>query len=145
MYTTPEIGTILPAQRNFSVVNPGPVQSAKGDALNEWLQAQAQDTAYQKNTVLVEDWAGIFANWLTNYQTGRLKGTTGIQGDPDAPPSQPPPAFVVVVIAAEAGGVTFDVQPSGQDGTGPYIPACDVPPYDKITAPQKPGSGKIKD
>jgi hypothetical protein len=156
MYTNPAVGTIFPAQPNTTVVNPGPVQSEKGDALNEWLQAQAQDNAYKKNLILVQDWTnGTFNNWLTNYQAARVKGPKGM-GDPDAPPPDPPAAFVVTVFSAPAGGITFDVRRSGirptedkdgnvaDPGTGPYIPACDPPQYDKITAPQKPGTGKIK-
>jgi hypothetical protein len=153
-YTTPDIGTVLPAQRNTAYTNPGPVHDQ--DVMNEWLQAQAQATAARQNDNLTEAWTnGTWANWLGNYQIGRQKGTTGVMGDPDAPPPQPPPAFVCVVIAAEAALVTFDVQPSGQPArtdengtapaTGPYIPVCAIPAYDKITAPQKPGTGKIKD
>jgi hypothetical protein len=159
MYTNPAVGTIFTGQPNTTIDNPGPVHSAKGDALNEWLQAQAQQTAYAQTQAAAKNYREIdFGNWFTNYDTGRVKGPTGIMGDPDAPPPQPPPAFVVVVVKAQGNktNIGFEVQPSGQDATlddsgtetypatGPYIPACDVPDYRKITAPQKPGTGKIK-
>jgi len=54
MYKQPKVGDILPAKENTSVQDPGPVHDPYGNT--EWLQAQAQDKAFQKNLVLVEEW-----------------------------------------------------------------------------------------
>jgi len=131
-YQTPEVGTILLAKENVDIVNPGPVQTATGDGLNEWLQAQAQDTAFDRNKVIAEEYVNNFnSSWLYNYTQGRTPF--------DAEPPKPTAAVVIVVRSAEAGGVYFDMLPSGQyetaDGpsTGPYIPVCEVPAYTKKT------------
>lgn len=148
VYVTPPIGTVLLAVSNLNpdgtirVPNPGPVQHLPADGLNEWLQAQAQDTAYKQNAVIAQEYTAYFNDsWLLNYKEGRIEGPKGM-GDPDAEPPEPPDAKVVVVKTAEAGGVRFDIQDSGQqedvDGydTGPSILVCEVPPYEKIPAPQ---------
>jgi hypothetical protein len=101
--------------------------------LNEWLQAQQQDDAFKRNVLAIDNYVAItFANWLLNYENGRAPG--GVDAQPPAPPA----ALVVVVNDAEAGGITFDTQPSGlptsdenPNGTGPYIAVCPVPAYTK--------------
>jgi hypothetical protein len=94
-YNTPEVGTILPAQENTTVENPGPVHGS-GDGLNEWLQAQAQDTAAKKNQVLVEDWHNAEKN------SPEYAAKLGAEK-----------SYAVVVMEAEAGGVYFDPQRVG--------------------------------
>src|ERR1035437_5650201 len=102
MFTSPKTGAILPAQQNTGIPNPGP--NATGEAMNEWLQAQAQDQAFRANQVLATDYQNQFQNtWLVNYNSGRLYGPTGIQGDPNATPLQPPFGFVVIVVNASGG------------------------------------------
>jgi hypothetical protein len=53
-YTKPAVGTVLPAKENTDVTNPGPVH--KSDGLDAWLQAQAQDLAFQNNKDLYDEW-----------------------------------------------------------------------------------------
>jgi len=93
-YTTPAIGTILPAKENTTVENPGPVHNPEG--LNEWNQAQAQDNAYQKNLILVEEWH--------NAQKDSPEYAQRLGADF---------SYAVVVVEAESGGVTFDLQKRG--------------------------------
>lgn len=93
-YETPEVGEILPAQENTSVENPGPVHDAYGNY--EWLQAQAQDTAHQKNQVLLEDWH--------NAQKNSPEYAAKLGADA---------SYAVVVVEAEAGGIHFDPQRVG--------------------------------
>jgi hypothetical protein len=115
-----------------------------------WLQAATQGQAWDQNIIRAIDYQNKFEHsWLVQYNTGRMKGPTGIVGDPDATPLQPPPAVVVVVTAEEG----FDIQPSGkvavsgrregdedesvlEFATGPYIPVCPIPEYKKISPPQ---------
>jgi len=94
-YQTPPVGTILPAKQNTSVPNPGPVHGT-GSGTDEWLQAQAQDTAYDKNLVLLEEWHAAQKDSPSHAQ--RLGADF---------------SYAVVVIEAEAGGVTFDLQKRG--------------------------------
>ena len=143
-YQLPAIGTVLPAKENDSVPNPGPTRSP--EAFNRWLQAQAQDKAFQQNLVLVQEYDDVtFQNWLISYTAGRAIGPSGqMDGDPDARPPRPPAAYIVVVT----DGQVFSVEKSGKpamiddDGnvvaqaTGVYIPACPVPAYRKIPPPQ---------
>ena len=93
-YETPPVGTILPAKENTDVQNPGPVHSPYG--VDEWLQAQAQDTAWRNNKILVEE----FHNAQKNNPTYAQQLGAGY-------------SWAVVVIEAEAGGVTFDQQRQG--------------------------------
>ncbi len=95
-YETPEVGTILPAKENANpkIENPGPVHQS--DGLNEWLQAQAQDTAYRGNLVLKEDYENAKKN-SPEYAARLGSGYS----------------WVVVVVAAEAGGIAFDQQKQG--------------------------------
>jgi hypothetical protein len=93
-YKTPPVGTVLPAKQNTTIQNPGPVHSAHGN--DEWLQADAQDKAYEKNLVLVEEYQNqLKASPAYAEQLGNA------------------PVWAVVVIEAEAGGVTFDLQRAG--------------------------------
>jgi hypothetical protein len=93
-YKTPAVGTILPAKQNTTIQNPGPVHSAHGN--DEWLQADAQDKAYDKNLTLIEE-----------YQN-QLPKSPAYAEELGAAPS-----WAVEVIEAEAGGVTFDLQRKG--------------------------------
>jgi len=93
-YKTPPVGTILPAQKNTTVQNPGPVHSAHGN--DEWLQAQAQDKAFEQNLVLVEEYTNAAKDSPAYAEQLGQK-----------------PVWAVVVIEAEAGGVTFDQQRVG--------------------------------
>jgi len=95
MYQTPPLGTVLPAKENTDVENPGPVHSPTGT--DEWLQAQAQDKAWQQNKVLIEEWNNAKAGNSPEYAQ-RLGADF---------------SWAVVVIEAEAGGVTFDQQKRG--------------------------------
>jgi hypothetical protein len=132
-YTVPEPGTKFPAQRNTTVDNPG--ENAGLAAITEWNQAQAQDNAFQKNAVLVEDWTdtGDWAHWLESYLAGRVRGPKGM-GDPDAVPPTPPDAYMAVTVINEGGGVAFAVTQVPVDDGGSL--ACAVPEYTKIPAPQ---------
>jgi hypothetical protein len=94
-YKTPPVGTILPAKQNTTVQNPGPVHGT-GAGTDEWLQAQAQDTAYDKNLVLLEEWQNA------SKDSPAYAETLGNA-----------PVWAVKVIEAEAGGVTFDLQRKG--------------------------------
>lgn len=128
-YKIPPVGTILPAQLNETVDNPGPVNDPTKRA--EWEQADAQEKAYNQNLLIAGNWlaeGGGWGRWLNEYQSGRMMGPKG-EGDPNAPPPVPPRAKVVEVKEAEAGGVYFDIV----DGDKPV---CKVPRYTKITAPQ---------
>lgn len=126
-YQIPAVGTILPAAANDTVENPGSVSDPAKRA--QWEQAQAQDTAYRSTQLRIADYLAHFTDsWLPNYESGRLSGPKGI-GDPNAPPPTPPRAVMVEVKAAEAGGVFFDQVESDK-------PACKVPAYTKIPAPQ---------
>jgi hypothetical protein len=92
MYETPEVGTILPAKENANpkIENPGPVHG-DGSALNEWLQAQAQDTAWRGNKVLIEDYQNAAKN-SPDYAARLGSGYS----------------WAVEVKTAEAGGIYFD-------------------------------------
>ena len=143
-YTLPAVGTVLPAKENANptIVNPGPTGNSL--AYNEWLQAVVQDQALQQNTNAAQFYqSSLFPGWLANYQTCRLIGPTGIMGDPEAVPTQPPAAHVVLVGEGSPGFPIFDIQPSGQDETGPPIPVCAVPTYAKIPPPNDPSKNKI--
>jgi len=99
MYETPAVGTILPAKENANpkIENPGPVHGS-GGALNEWLQAQAQDTAWRNNKVLVEDWNNAKVN-SPDYAAKLGAGNS----------------WAVVVVASVSGGdgIDFDQQKVG--------------------------------
>jgi hypothetical protein len=141
-YTQPAGGTILPAQRNTTVFNPGPVTSPNG--LDEFVQAAEQDLAWQKNQLLAATYLNRdFPQWIQQYSTGTLIGPTGIHGDPNVASLQPPNAFVVVVNSTEIGGVTFDVVASGTATSGPAIPVCAVPYYKLIPPPANPAANQI--
>lgn len=135
MYEAPAVGTILPAQPNTTVPNPGPVHDPYG--LTEWSQAQAQATAYQFNLDSAQQYKNYFRDsWLVNYEAGKIGS--------DATPPSPPCAFIVLCAAAEAGGIDFRVERSGQAphegnpySTGPCIPVCAIPEYTKIPPPQR--------
>jgi len=94
-YTAPPVGTILPAKQNTTVSNPGPVHGT-GTGTDEWLQAQAQDTAWNNNQDLLEEYHNAQKNSPEYAQ--RLGADF---------------SWAVVVIEAEAGGVTFDQQKRG--------------------------------
>jgi hypothetical protein len=96
-YIAPKVGDVLPAQKNTTIQNPGAIHDPHGNS--EWLQADAQDTAYEKNLVLIEEWQNAIR---------------------DNPPGAAYPqnlgnslSWAVVVIAAEAGGIGFDQQRVG--------------------------------
>jgi hypothetical protein len=148
MYEPPKPGTILPAVSNFHddgserIPNPGPTRNP--GVFQRWLQAATQDSAFESNKVRATNYVNQFWNsWYVNYHIGRAVGPTGVTGDPEAVPLQPPAALVVVVTPQ---GV-FDVQASGKPevmgrddngemvvtefATGPYIPVCAVPEYEK--------------
>jgi hypothetical protein len=93
-YQTPPVGTILPAQQNTTVPNPGAVHSAYGNT--EFLQADAQDKAWIENQKLLEEWHTAEKDSPEHAQ--RLGASL---------------SWAVVVIEAEAGGVTFDRQRVG--------------------------------
>ena len=93
-YEIPMTGTILPAKENTDVQNPGPVHSPYGNY--EWLQAQAQDTAWRNNEILLEEWHN--AEKDSPAYAERLGEA---------------PSWAVVVIDAEAGGIAFDQQKQG--------------------------------
>ena len=94
MYQTPPVGTILPAQRNTTVQNPGAVHSPHGG--DEYLQADAQDKAWIDNQELLEEWHKAEKDSPTYAQ--QLGNSL---------------SWAVVVVEAEAGGVTFDKQRVG--------------------------------
>lgn len=94
VYKIPEVGTFLPAKKNTTVKNPGPVHNPTGNT--EFLQADAQDKAYQKNLVLIEEWKNV------DSDSPAYAAQLGAKS-----------SFAVLVIEAEAGGVTFDIQPIG--------------------------------
>jgi len=96
-YKTPAIGTILPAQKNTTVQNPGPVHSPHGN--DEWLQADAQDKAYQDNLELIEEWE--------NAKRDNPPGSAYPQNLGNSL------SWAIVVTEAEAGGVNFDKQRVG--------------------------------
>jgi|ERR1035437_2384029 hypothetical protein len=138
MYTTPKPGTVLPAQENTTVSNPGPVGVAGGHGTDEWLQAQAQNQAFTQNLDLILAYQNQFQNsWLPSYQTGTLNGPTGIKGDPNATPLQPPAAFQVLVTNPYGDTLGFDVVQGS-------APVCAVPAYTKIAPPWNPANNKIK-
>ena len=87
-YEKPEVGEILPAQENKTVQNPGPIHSPYGNT--EWLQAQAQDKAYQQNLMLVEEWQ--------NAQKDSPEYAAKLGADY---------SWAVLVAEAEAGGLDF--------------------------------------
>lgn len=135
-YAIPTIGTVLPARENVNPTIPNPGPTKDPTAFNEWLQAAAQNQAFKQNVVKVEEYANTFSNWLT--------GTYPYQPDPDMAPPKPPAAFVVLVAPAEAAAADFQVVPSGDSDTGPYIPVCAVPAYTKIAPPHNPADNTIK-
>lgn len=100
-YVTPRIGTVLVGLQNTTVKNPGPVQDANGDALNEWLQAQAQDKAWQMNKVLIQEWQDRIDD---SPSYAKVLGNN--------------PSWAVEVVSAEAGGVTFDLVRKGPKVNG---------------------------
>lgn len=99
MYKTPAVGTVLPAKENANpkIENPGPVHGS-GGGLNEWLQAQAQDTAYHGNLVLKEDYENAKVN-SPDYAKQLGDGKS----------------WAVVVVASVSGGdgIDFDQQKLG--------------------------------
>lgn len=96
MTTIAKVGAVFPAKRNTSVSNPGPVNDEQGNALDPWLLAQQQDTAYKKNLVLKEECESqLQASPDYGMRLAKMK------------------SWGVVVIEAEAGGVTFDLQRVG--------------------------------
>ena len=129
MYTLPKPGTILPAKQNTTIPNPGPVFDVS--LMQQWLEAQMQQMAFDYNLARARDYVSKFWNsWYINYWNGSIDG-----GNPDTLPLQPPSAYVIV-FSPENG---FDLQPSGQpdvygDGkysSGPAIPVCPVPTFVK--------------
>ena len=96
-YQTPPVGTILPAQPNTTVQNPGPVHDASGNT--EFLQADAQDKAYLDNLKLIEQWK--------NAQRDNPPGSTYAANLGNSL------SWAIVVQTAEAGGVNFDKQRVG--------------------------------
>ena len=104
-YETPVVGKILSAEQNTSVKNPGPVHDSA--ELDPWLQAQARDTSWHKNNVLIEEWQNAVR---------------------DNPPGSTYPAnlgnslsWAVVVKEAEAGGIYYD-----QQRVGPAVNTLEV-------------------
>jgi acetyl esterase/lipase len=93
-YKTPPVGTILPAKKNTTVTNPGDTHDLYGDT--EWRQADAQDKAFDKNEILVEEYQNQVAT--SPAYAEQLAAA---------------PVWAVVVIAAEADNVTFDLQRAG--------------------------------
>jgi hypothetical protein len=93
-YQTPSAGTVLPAKKNETMLNPGPVHDPYGNT--EYLQVDAQDKAYIANETLKTDY------------TNRLADSPEYAAELGAANS-----WGVVVIAAEAGGVAFDQQRVG--------------------------------
>jgi len=87
-YEAPAVGTILPAKKNTTVQNPGAVHSPHGN--DEWLQAQAQNTAFENNIDLIEEWHNAQENSPEYAQ--RLGADF---------------SWAVKVAEAEAGGVDF--------------------------------------
>ena len=137
-YQKPPAGTVLPAQPNVDFPNPGPTRDSS--KFQEWYQAFMQDFAYRQNVLRVADYLTQFTgSWLVQYYSGRMPGPTGIEGDPNAVPLKPPAAMIVLVT-----DYGFDMQESGQlqkgpdDSvildTGPRIPVCAVPAYQKLPA-----------
>jgi hypothetical protein len=96
-YTAPVAGTVLPAKENANpkIENPGPVHGT-GDALNEWEQAVAQDTAWRGNQTLKTD----YENRLKDSPEYAAK--LGVEK-----------SWAVLVRNAEAGGIYFDQQKLG--------------------------------
>jgi hypothetical protein len=96
-YTQPKAGTVLPAKENANpkIENPGPVHGT-GNALDEWNQAVAQDTAYKGNLTLKENFDNASKD-SPEYaqQLGAEK------------------SWAVLVRNAEAGGIYFDQQKLG--------------------------------
>ncbi len=90
MYKTPEVGTEFPAKENTSVKNPGPQQDP--EKMNPWLQAQAQNDAYEKNLILVEEYTNAKKD---SPSYAKQLGSNHSYG--------------VKVLAAEIGGIYFDV------------------------------------
>ena len=144
-YKLPPVGTVLPAKPNTDPTIPNPGPTSDSLAYNQWLQAVTQQQAFDQNENAEKFYlSSTFPGWLANYQTARLLGPTGIMGDPDAVPTQPPAAQIVLVEESNSPEFpTFDIQPSGQDGTGPLIPVCAVPEYTKIPPPWNPADNKI--
>jgi len=87
-YEQPPVGSILPAKKNTSVENPGPVHSPYGNT--EWLQAQAQNTAHENNLDLIEEWH----NAQKDSPEYAAKLGAGY-------------SWAVLVAEAEAGGLDF--------------------------------------
>ena len=149
-YTIPAIGTILLAAFN-ELPNPGATQDRA--KMYEWREAVAKDRAATLTEQRITAYNQNFNDsWLVNYQSGRMKGPKGT-GDPDAPPPVPPFEFAVIVVPGEAGGPEFQVEPgeavndvlAAMVKRGELVdlppafvprPACAVPEYDRITAPQ---------
>jgi len=116
-YKQPPIGTKLPGKDNDL-----PYPNANDqDGVNAYLQAQAQQMAFNHNELMVGDYAGTFDNWYKYlYSTGRVPY--------NAKPPQPPAAFMAVLVQGEAG-VYWDQQQIGP-------PVCKVPAYKKLPKPQ---------
>ena len=93
-YTPPTVGEVLPAKQNTDVTNPGPVHDPYGNT--EWLQAQAQDKAFQNNQILIQEWEN---------QKSRSPGY--------AQELFKKPTWAVLVEEAEAGGLDFQQQRMG--------------------------------
>jgi hypothetical protein len=93
-YETPSVGTVLPAKKNETMLNPGPVHDPYGNT--EYLQADAQDKAYIANETLKTDY------------TNRLKDSPEYAAELGAANS-----WAVLVRNAEAGGIYFDQQRLG--------------------------------
>ncbi len=124
---TPKPGDTFPPLENTLKTPPANDQ----DAVREYQKRDAQDDAFQKTNTAVADYENHFTNsWLVQYNSGRMKGPTDIVGDPNATPPTPPKGFMAVVLSVEGdGSVVYESQQVGP-------PACEVPAYNKITAPQ---------
>ena len=113
----PAINTLTPPTSTW-----GPVPIA-------WQQAVAQQQAYNQNQQLAASYLEQFTDtWLVQYQSGRMKGPTGIIGDPDAAPPIPPQGFVVLYDDELNTCTLAQIGP----------PVCGVPAYQKIPPPQTP-------
>ena len=94
-----KVGDVYPAKKDPGVTNPGPIMDASGNALDPWLLIRAQDTAYQNNLLLTEEY----------YNQVERSPEYGKQlGDK--------PSWAVLVAEAEAGGLDFQ-----QSRLGPLV------------------------
>ncbi len=116
-----------PAADNQRDVNENLLHEGQQDAFNKTAKAVDEYLGTSAGPDAMGNPTGTFGNWLTEYRQGRLMGPLG-QGDPDAPPPPPPNGFMAVAIAS-GDVVAYESQQIGP-------PACDIPAYEKIAAPQ---------